>query len=280
MQGGQAWLYGVLLVPFTLLVPVSWIAALFQGGPSGLVANGWGYFCFSGVVAVLGPLILALPIIRLTQSARVYERGLVHWSLLGTTTVRADEVTEIVHTIRRYKIRTVDELLIRRRGQRGFFIIGIDRAAELANVVHAWSRGQGAPMPAASAPWTPPAQQSAPQQGWAAPQQSAPQQGWAPPQQIAAQQGWAAPQQSAPQQGWAAPPQSAPQQGWAPPPQSAPQQGWAAPQQGWAPPQQSAPQQGWAPPQQSAPQQGWAPPAQQSSGWPPSGNGDPPEGGR
>jgi hypothetical protein len=161
-QGGTAWLLGGVLSMYTVLGPIGAVWTLVTEGPHAAMFATWGSIAAVVIVPMLGPLILALPILRWRQTARVYERGLWHRSLLGTTVIRAHEAGRVVHTRIRRKFSTLDEIEIRRRGQRSLFITGIADADRLVAIVRAWSQQASAPVPGTPMPvaggWVPPGQ--------------------------------------------------------------------------------------------------------------------------
>ena len=151
-------------MPWLVLGPAVFVGVLVSKGLGGLNAG----LCVALGATPLGPAILALPILRWRQSVTVYERGLVHRSLLGTKSIAAADVTGVKHTLFRRRYSKVDEVVIHRAGQRGHFITGISEAQKLANIVRAWTTsravpgGVQAPDPAPQAPapggWVPPAE--------------------------------------------------------------------------------------------------------------------------
>lgn len=160
-QGGTAWVAGFMLSPWALCVPYAIIHDLVTRGGAGLVERPLLTFCGFPVIALLGPAILALPVLRWRQRVRLFERGLIHRSLFGTTLIRAEEVSGVEHTIYRRRFSSVSEVVIRRAGTRGHFITGIEDGERLAQVIRAWTRP---PAPAvhalASGGWVPPAERT------------------------------------------------------------------------------------------------------------------------
>lgn len=159
-QGGHAWLLGLVLLPGALGGPVGLVRWLASDGFEFSDPSAWGHVCGWVIVTLVGPLILALPLMRWLQWVTVFDDGLVHRSVFGTTIVRAEELSRVDHTIHRRKTSSCSEVWLIRRGKRGHLIMGLADAEAFVRLVRGWV---GGPAPSHGAPagaWVPPGNRS------------------------------------------------------------------------------------------------------------------------
>jgi hypothetical protein len=152
--GGWSWYVGGIL----LLAAVANLVNGNPRGPAGAAsaaspASALGYAALS---ALAGILFLVMPVLRWRQRVDVFDDGFVWTRLLGTRSVRRDEVRgvrRIDHISRSVRYTEVEVQL---DGGRTLSISGIENAEQLANMLVAFAQSPSAPAAGARG-WTPPA---------------------------------------------------------------------------------------------------------------------------
>jgi hypothetical protein len=185
LAGGWAWYVGALLVLSSVAWAFQFLKALVSGDGHGFEQLAMGLSAIT-----VGLLFLIAPVMRLMQSVQVFERGLVWKRLVGTKTLRRDEVVGAELIIHRSRSGMREQVLVHLEGERTESIVGIQGAEQIVSFLRAWAQTSGSPVTAAggrtppsAGGWTPPAGGWTPPSGGGAPPGGAPPAGggWTPP---------------------------------------------------------------------------------------------------
>jgi hypothetical protein len=137
--GGWLWYIGGILIA----------SAVAQLAKLGSAADAGEGLAMAGGAAVLGLLLLMVPIMRWRQRVEVFEHGLVWERLLGRVAVARAEVQKVGVTRHHSRMGTHSEVSIDLADGRQLSIVGVDGAEQLGNMLAAFAAAP-AVVPAAA----------------------------------------------------------------------------------------------------------------------------------